>query len=89
MTILRTSPVPNHFPSEPTLAYVFLSAKIFSGDKQINSVDLTHVGLPPDAYSLAGLKGGETATISIYLATSNRGTITGVEIVPMLISGVP
>jgi hypothetical protein len=57
------SPVPDHFSGNPTLAYVFLTAKIFNGDKQINSVDLTHVGLPPDAWSLAGLQGGENDTI--------------------------
>ncbi|MGA2681411.1 MAG: hypothetical protein ABSF44_06375 [Candidatus Bathyarchaeia archaeon] len=83
------SPVPDHFPGHPTLAYVFLTAKIFNGDKQINSVDLTHVGLPPDAWSLAGLQGGENETISIYLATTSRTEITGFEIVPMLIGGLP
>jgi hypothetical protein len=71
------------------LAYVFLTAEIFNGDKQINTVDLTHVGLPPDAWSLAGLRGGETATISIYLATASRSEITGFEIVPMQIGGIP
>ncbi len=83
------SPVPDHFPGDPTLAYVFLTAKIFNGDKQINSVDLTHVGLPPDAWSSAGLEGGGNETVSIYLATASRSEITGFEIVPILVGGLP
>jgi hypothetical protein len=39
-------PMPNPHPVSPTFAYVFLTATIFSGDKQINSIDLTHIGLP-------------------------------------------
>jgi hypothetical protein len=83
------SPVPDHFPGHPTLAYVFLTAKIFNGDKQISITDLTQVGLPPDSWSSASLQSGETATVSIYLATASRSEVTGFEIIPVEIGGIP
>jgi hypothetical protein len=77
------------YPGLPTLAYVFLTAKIFSGNNEINATDLTRVGMPPDSLSYASLKGGETATISIYLATTSKSEITSFQIVPAWIGGIP
>ena len=83
------SPMPDHIPGHPTAAWVFLTAKIFNGNKQISATDLTKVGLPPDAWSYADLQGGETAIITVFLATASRSAVTGFEIVPMWIGGVP
>jgi hypothetical protein len=77
------------YPGLPTLAYVFLTAKIFSGNNEINATDLTQVGMPPDALSYASLNGGETATVSIYLATTSKSEITSFQIVPVWIGGIP
>ena len=82
-------PPPNQYPGSPTLAYVFLTAKIFSGSNEINATDLTQVGLPPDSLSFASLNSGEIATISIYLATTSKSEITSFQIVPAWISGIP
>ena len=84
-------PPPNQFPNSPTpaFAYVFLTAKIFSGNNEINATDLTQVGLPPDSWSEGGLNVGETATISIYLATTSKMEITSFQIVPVWIGGMP
>ncbi|MGA2385435.1 MAG: hypothetical protein ABSG33_02760 [Candidatus Bathyarchaeia archaeon] len=84
-------PPPAQFLNNPTpaFAYVFLTAKIFSGNNEINATDLTQVGLPPDSLSFAGLNGGETATISIYLATTSKMEITSFQIVPVWIGGIP
>jgi hypothetical protein len=85
------SPPPAPFPnsSTPAYAYVFLTAKIFSGNNEINATDLTQVGLPPDSLSFASLNGGETANISIYLATTSKSEITSFQIVPAWIGGIP
>ena len=40
-------PTPNPYPGSPTSAYVFLAAKIFNENKEIQATDLTQVGLPP------------------------------------------
>jgi hypothetical protein len=79
------------FPNSPTpaWAWVYLTAKIFSGNNEINATDLTNVGLPPDSLSFASLNGGETETISIYLATTSKSEITSFQIVPAWIGGIP
>lgn len=84
-------PPPAQFPNSPTpaFAYVFLTAKIFSGNNEINATDLTNVGLPPTSWSSAGLNAGETQTISIYLATTSKSKITSFQIVPVWIGGIP
>jgi hypothetical protein len=84
-------PPPAQFPNSPTpaFAWVFLTAKIFSGNNEINATDLTQVGLPPDSLPSAGLNGGETATVSIYLATTSKSEITSFQIVPVWIGGIP
>ena len=84
------NPTPQ-FPNSPTpaWAWVFLTAKIFSGNNEINATDLTNVGQPPDSWSYASLNGGETETISIYLATTSKSEITSFQIVPVWIGGIP
>ncbi len=84
-------PPPNLPPYSSTTAFawVFLTAKIFSGSIEINAADLTQVGLPPDSLSSASLNGGETATISVYLATASEREITSFQIVPEWIGGSP
>jgi len=79
------------FPNSPNpaWAWVFLTAKIFSGNHEINATDLTQVGQPPDSWSYASLNGAETATVSIYLATTSKSEITSFQIVPVWIGGIP
>jgi hypothetical protein len=85
----QNPPTPqNPDPAEPTLVYVYLTAKIFSGNNEINATDLTNVGQPPDSLSSAWLNGGETATISIYLATTSKTEITSFQIDPAWIGGI-
>ncbi len=82
---------PNPWPNSttPAFTWVFLTAKIFSGNNEINATDLTHVGSFPDEWSSAGLNAGETQTISIYLATTSKSEITSFQIVPVWIGGIP
>jgi hypothetical protein len=82
------SPRPPNSPT-PAFAWVYLTAKIFSGNDEINATDLTNVGLPPDSLSFASLNGGATQTISIYLATTSKSEITSFQIVPVWIGGIP
>ncbi|HMK95112.1 MAG TPA: hypothetical protein VK536_06885 [Candidatus Limnocylindrales bacterium] len=84
------NPTPQ-FPNSPNpaWAWVYLTAKIFSGNDEVNSTDLTNVGQPPDSLSYASLNGGGTATISIYLATTSKREITSFQIVPVWIGGIP
>ena len=86
----QNPPTPR-FPNSSTPAWVwgFLTAKIFSGNNEINATDLTRVGLPLDSWSYASLTvGGETASISIYLATTSKSEITSFQIVPVWIGGI-
>jgi len=84
-------PLPAQFPNSPTpaWAWVYLTAKIFNGNNEINATDLTNVGQPPDSLSFASLNGGETKTISIYLATTSKSEITSFQTVPAWIGGIP
>jgi hypothetical protein len=83
------NPPPNPWPHNLSLAWVFLTAEIFSGQNQINSTDLLRVGNPPDSVAYTSLIGGENATLSIYLGTRSRMEITSFQIVPVSIAGVP
>ena len=75
--------------STPAFVWVYLTAKIFSGNNEMNATDLTNVGLPPDSLSYASLNGGATETVSIYLATKSKSEITSFQIVPAWIGGIP
>jgi hypothetical protein len=79
----------NPDPKYPAQAYVFMTAKIFNGNDEINSTDLMHLDLPPDAWSETSLNGGETGTISIYLAVTSHEEITGFQLIAMWIGGIP
>ena len=82
-------PNPQLDSTTPGFAWVFLTAKIFNGNNEINATDLTQVGLPPDSLSFASLNSGETKTVSIYLATTSKSEITSFQIVPAWIGGFP
>ena len=86
----QNPPTPQ-FPNSqtPALAWVYLTAKIFSGSNEINATDLTNVGLPPQSLSFASLNGGVAETVSIYLATTSKSEITSFQIVPAWIGGIP
>ena len=83
-------PAPNPAPpqNDPSFAYVFLTAHLFSGENQINATDIT----PPVGFANGGayapLNGGENATLTMYLATSNND-ITSFQIVARYIGGEP
>ncbi len=86
------NPPPNQLiydPKYPAQAYIFMTAKIFNGNNEINSTDLMHLDLPPDAWSETWLNGGGTGTISIYLAITSHREITGFQLNTIWIGGVP
>ena len=82
-------PAPNPAPVQynPTFAYVFLTGQIFNGENQINATDIT----PPVGFANGGayapLNSGESATLTIYLATNNTN-ITSFQIVTRYIGGL-
>ncbi len=82
-------PPPAKGPNAPNLVWVVFTAEIFSGSNQIKSTDLLQVGLPPDAGASDALSYGETGTLSMYLATTSRTEITGFQIDPDWIGGIP
>lgn len=79
---------PNPAPVNPTLVYVFLTAQIFNGENQINATDIT----PPVGFANGGayapLSSGESATLTIYLATKNTN-IASFQIVTRYVGGIP
>jgi hypothetical protein len=81
-------PPPYSQSNNPTLAYVFLTAQIFNGKNQINTMDIT----PPlnmyNGGAYAPLSSGENATLTMYLSTNNRD-ITSFQIVARFILGLP
>jgi len=70
-------------------AYVSMTAELFSGNKEIDSIDLTHLDLPPDAWSETWMNGGDESTISIYLAVTNHEEITGFQLDTIWIGELP
>ena len=70
-------------------AYVSMTAELFSGNKEIDSNDLTHLDLPPDAWSETWLNVGDEGTLSIYLAVTSHEKITGFQLETMWIGGIP
>lgn len=82
------NPPPNPSPGNSTSVYVFLTAQIFNGENQINATDIT----PPVGFANGGayapLRSGESATLTIYLATNNTN-ITRFQIVTRYIGGIP
>jgi hypothetical protein len=81
------NPPPNPNPENPTSVYVFLTAQIFNGENQIDSTDIT----PPVGVSNFGavalLNSGESATLTIYLATGNTN-ITSFQIDTRYVGGI-
>ncbi len=69
--------------------YAFMTAEIFSGTKEINSTDLVHLDLPPDAWSETWMNGGDEGTISIYLAVTSHEEITGFQLDAIWIGELP
>lgn len=82
-------PPPMQYPGLPTFAYVFLTAQIFHGNTEIKATDLTQAGLPADSYSYATLNGGQTGTVSVYLATTSKSEVTSYKIIPVWVGGLP
>jgi hypothetical protein len=81
-------PPPTLNEINPTLVYVYLTAKLFSGENQINATDVTPPVGFPNGGAVAGLNFGESATLSIYLAT-NHTDITSFQIVVRYVTGTP
>lgn len=82
------NPPPNPSSASSASAYVFLTAKIFSGQNQINATDITpQVGFA-NVGAFASLNSGESATLTMYLAT-NSTNITSFQIITRIISGIP
>jgi len=81
------NPPPDPNPGSASL-YVFLTAHLFNGENQINATDITpEVGFV-NGGAFASLNSGESATLTIYLATNNTN-ITSFQIVTRFISGIP
>lgn len=83
------NPPPNQFTGNPTMAQVVLTAEIFDGTTQINSTDLSRVAVPGTGGSYIFLNGDETGTVTIYLATTSQDEVTGFQIIPLYIGGIP
>lgn len=82
-------PPPMQNQGLPTFVWVFLSAQIYHGNTEIKSTDLTQEGCPAGSYSYATLNGGQTGTISIYLATTSKEEVTDYKIVPVWVGRLP
>lgn len=81
-------PPPNPNPYNSTVAWVYLTAQLFSGEKQISATDLLLFGMPPSAGAFVSLNSGENGTLTIFLATKNTD-ITSFQIVTRYITGLP
>lgn len=69
-----------------SLADVTFTAQLFSGEKQVNTVDLLQGPFADEGGAMAVLPYGESGTFSLYIATNNYD-ITSFQIVPWYIGG--
>jgi hypothetical protein len=83
--IIINSTIRNDYP---TSMWTFLTGQLFNGETQINTTDLTQVGLPLLSLTYACLNSGENATLSIYLA-ANNWNITSFKIVLVYVGEIP
>ena len=83
--IIINSKIRNDYP---TSMWTFLTGQLFNGETQINTTDLTQVGLFPNCLTFANLNSGESATLSIYLSASNWN-ITSFKIVLVYVGEIP
>ncbi len=82
------NPPPNPNPDNPAFVFVYLTAQIFNGENQIDATDITPAVGFVNGGAYAPLSSGESATLTIYLATNNTD-ITSFQIVTRFISGIP
>jgi hypothetical protein len=69
------NPAPNPYSLNSTKVYVALTALLFSGKEPISAKDITNANWISSASSNRGftsLDYGESATLSLYLATNNK-----------------
>ncbi len=77
------APNPRFDGDNSTVVFVALSAKLFSGESQINATDITNalpIASAGTNHAFTSLNYGESTSVSIYLATSNKN-ITSFELV--------
>jgi len=80
-------PSPNQIINS-TVAYVYLTADLFSGAKEVSATDLLLFGEPPSGGAVAWMSSGQESSLTLYLATNNKD-VTSFQIIPRYITGIP
>jgi hypothetical protein len=87
-TVQQPPPMDNYGSNSTGTAFFGLTAKLYNKNAQITATDVTMPGAPPLGVPQIGLDSGETYTMEIDMATSNRN-IDNYSVDLVAIAGYP